>query len=88
MDHFHLVVGTPCYGGMMTTEYCQSLLGLKEAMLQHGHQLTTVFLGNESLIQRGRNTISHHFTTSCRQMPPIFCSATPISSSAPTTLLA
>jgi hypothetical protein len=61
MDSFHLVVGTPCYGGMMTTEYCQSLLGLKEALNQHGHQLTTVFLGNESLIQRGRNTISHHF---------------------------
>ncbi len=57
----HLVVGTPCYGGMMCTEYTESLLGLKEACLQHGIKLTTIFLGNESLIQRGRNTIAHLF---------------------------
>ena len=57
----HLVVGTPCYGGMMCTEYTESLLGLKEACLQYGIKLTTIFLGNESLIQRGRNTIAHEF---------------------------
>lgn len=57
----HIVVGTPCYGGMMCTEYTQSLLALKEACMQHGIQLTCIFLGNESLIQRGRNTIAHHF---------------------------
>lgn len=61
----HLVVGTPCYGGMMCTEYTQSLLELKEACLQYGIKLTCIFLGNESLIQRGRNTIAHHFL----QMP-------------------
>lgn len=58
---FHLAVGTPCYGGMMTTEYCQSLLALKDGMQPHGHRVTAIFLGNESLIQRGRNTIAHHF---------------------------
>lgn len=57
----HLVIGTPCYGGQMCTEYTQSLLSLKEACMQHGIQLTCIFLGNESLIQRGRNTIAHHF---------------------------
>lgn len=57
----HLVVGTPCYGGMMCTEYTESLLGLKEACLQYNIKLTCIFLGNESLIQRGRNTIAHHF---------------------------
>jgi hypothetical protein len=57
----HLTVGTPCYGGMMTTEYCQSLLALKDGLQEHGHKLTTIFLGNESLIQRGRNTIAHAF---------------------------
>lgn len=57
----HLVVGTPCYGGMMCTEYTQSLLALKDAMQPYGHQVTCIFLGNESLIQRGRNTIVHHF---------------------------
>jgi hypothetical protein len=57
----HLVVGTPCYGGMMCTEYTESLLGLKEACLQNGIKLTCIFLGNESLIQRGRNTIANMF---------------------------
>jgi hypothetical protein len=57
----HLTVGTPCYGGMMTTEYCQSLLALKDGLQEHGHRMTTIFLGNESLIQRGRNTIAHAF---------------------------
>lgn len=57
----HLVIGTPCYGGMMCTEYTQSLLALKEACMQYDIKLTCIFLGNESLIQRGRNTIAHHF---------------------------
>jgi hypothetical protein len=57
----HLVIGTPCYGGMMCTEYTQSLLALKEACIQYGIKMTCVFLGNESLVQRGRNTIAHHF---------------------------
>lgn len=57
----HIVVGTPCYGGMMCTAYTESLLGLKEACVQNGIKLTVIFLGNESLIQRGRNTIAHHF---------------------------
>ena len=58
----HIVVGTPMYGGMCCSEYVQSLLGLKEACMENGIKLTCIFLGNESLIQRGRNTIAHHFT--------------------------
>jgi hypothetical protein len=46
---------------MMCTEYTQSLLALKEACLVNNIKLTCVFLGNESLVQRGRNTIAHHF---------------------------
>ena len=57
----HLVVGTPAYGGQMCTEYVQSLLALKEACLVNNIKLTCIFLGNESLIQRGRNSIAHHF---------------------------
>ena len=50
------------YGGMCTSEYTQSLLNLSEsANNSEGVKLTTIFLGNESLIQRGRNTIAHHF---------------------------
>lgn len=57
----HIMVATPCYGGMMCTEYTQSLLGLKDACNQYNIKLTCAFLGNESLIQRGRNTLAHVF---------------------------
>tara|TARA_S200002703_G_scaffold139134_1_gene129724 strand:+ start:139 stop:882 length:744 start_codon:yes stop_codon:yes gene_type:complete len=57
----HIVVGTPMYGGMCCSEYVQSLLALKEACMENGIKLTCIFLGNESLIQRGRNTIAYHF---------------------------
>ena len=57
----HLVIGTPMYGGMCTSEYTDSLLKLSESCHKSGVKLTTIFLGNESLIQRGRNTIAHHF---------------------------
>ena len=49
------------YGGMCTSEYTQSLLNLSESANKSDVNLTTIFLGNESLIQRGRNTIAHHF---------------------------
>ncbi len=49
------------YGGMCTSEYTDSLLKLSESCNKSGVKLTTIFLGNESLIQRGRNTIAHHF---------------------------
>jgi hypothetical protein len=57
----HFVIGTPMYGGMCTSEYVQSLLALKSGMEQSGHKVTCIFLGNESLIQRGRNTVAWHF---------------------------
>ena len=59
--NLHLVIGTPMYGGMCTSEYTQSLLNLSESAAKSDVKLTTIFLGNESLIQRGRNTIAHHF---------------------------
>lgn len=57
----HLVIGTPMYGGMCTSEYVQSIMALKDALQQNGHKMTSIFLGNESLIQRGRNTVAWHF---------------------------
>ena len=59
--NLYLVIGTPMYGGMCTSEYTQSLLNLSESANKSDVKLTTIFLGNESLIQRGRNTVAHHF---------------------------
>lgn len=57
----HIVVGTPMYGGQCSSEYAQSLFELRSGMERAGHRVTCIFLGNESLIQRGRNTIAHYF---------------------------
>lgn len=49
------------YGGQCNSEYSQSVMELRESMIKHGHTVTCVFLGNESLVQRARNTIAWHF---------------------------
>jgi hypothetical protein len=49
------------YGGMCCSDYAQSMLNLQGDLQFGGHKLTRIFIGNESLIQRGRNTIVHHF---------------------------
>lgn len=59
----HLVVGTPMYGGGCTSEYAQSIIDLTCSVKDSGNNITSIFLGNESLIQRGRNTIAYHFLT-------------------------
>ena len=56
----HLVIAPPLHGGMLQVNtqihFSNSLICNKSSV-----KLTTIFLGNESLIQRGRNTIAHHF---------------------------
>ena len=59
--NIHLAIGTPMHGGLCNSEYTQSLLNLSESANKSNVKLTTIFLGNESLIQRGRYTIAHHF---------------------------
>lgn len=56
-----LVVGTPCYGGLVTMRYMQSLcvLLLQAPRLDMSVQLEMI--GYESLITRGRNTLLAKF---------------------------
>lgn len=54
-------IATPCYGCRMTTAYAASLLRLQAECMQRGVSLTVQFLGNESLIQRGRNIMIEEF---------------------------
>ena len=56
-----IMVGTPCYGGMMHESYMHCFLKtLKEAEKQ-GYKLHLNTMGNESLITRARNTIVSQF---------------------------
>ena len=59
--NLHIVIGTPMYGGMCSSEYVQSINALTTSLTKSGFESSTIFLGNESLIQRGRNTIAWHF---------------------------
>jgi hypothetical protein len=56
-----VIVGTPCYGGVVTMRYMQSLcvLLLQAARLEISVQLELI--GYESLITRGRNTLLAKF---------------------------
>jgi hypothetical protein len=53
----HLVVATPCYGGVVTQRYMQSVCALLLAATQDGLPVTIELLGNDSLITRARNTL-------------------------------
>lgn len=57
----HLLIGTPCYGGVVHVNYLKSLLALVPALAGRGigHEVKT--LAQESLISRGRNTIAAEF---------------------------
>ena len=57
----HLAIGTPMYAGQCTAEFNRSATALALSLQKEGSRLTPIYLGNESLIQRARNTIAWHF---------------------------
>lgn len=63
----HVVVATPAYNSQTTVDYTQSLLNNVNYASQNGVLVTTVMIGNESLITRARNTLAsiflHHAET-------------------------
>ena len=50
----HVFIAVPCYGCKMNIKFLTSLLRLESFCLVHGIRLTFEFIGNESLISRGR----------------------------------
>jgi hypothetical protein len=58
----HLVVGTPCYGGQVTTAYAGSLLKLQHACLRRGGvDFTVLMQAGDALVTRARQNIVAHF---------------------------
>ena len=58
----HIVVGTPCYGGQVTSVYTTSLMRLQLACQQAGNiDLTANLLSGDALITRARQNIVAHF---------------------------
>jgi hypothetical protein len=56
-----ILIGTPCYGGMVTHVYMQSLLKLMSYAASHGMGFNLALLAHDSLITRSRNTIFANF---------------------------
>ena len=56
-----LFVGTPCYGGMLTSDYFKSCMQLVALSAQNKIELQFGTIGNESLITRARNTLVQLF---------------------------
>jgi hypothetical protein len=57
----NILVGTPCYGGNLTSAYLESVLELQKACDLRGIGLDLITLAGESLIPRGRNAIVANF---------------------------
>src|SRR5215469_327701 len=53
----HLMVGTPCYGGVVTVKYHSSAIALTRESAKRGIPVDFVHLSNSSLITHARNRL-------------------------------
>lgn len=60
----HFYVATPAYGCKLTSKYALSLLNFHAICLSKGIEISVDFLGNESLITRGRSIMAARFLKS------------------------
>jgi len=56
-NNLHIVVATPCYGGVVTQRYMQSVCGLMLAAVHDNVTITLELLGNDSMVTRARNSL-------------------------------
>lgn len=54
-------IATPCFGGLVSQHYMQSILGLIQFAGQAGFDAALALLGHDSLITRSRNTLVTQF---------------------------
>jgi len=70
-----LYIATPCYGGMMTVNYTNSLIALINQCQNLGIRYTISFIYNESLITRARNKMVDDFLRKTNYTDFIFIDA-------------
>lgn len=63
-ENCRVLIGLPCYGGMMTTETVRGLMAAQGRAVQKNIMMECCFVTNESLIPRARNRIVAHFLAS------------------------
>ncbi|HEV7454331.1 MAG TPA: hypothetical protein VGO07_03670, partial [Candidatus Saccharimonadales bacterium] len=52
-----VLIGTPCYGGLVSQNYMESVIQLMSYAATHGFEMTLALNGHDSLITRSRNKI-------------------------------
>jgi hypothetical protein len=57
----HIFIATPCYGGLVTQSYMQSVLGCVAEAGPFGLTLTLGMIGDDALVTRARNTLLARF---------------------------
>jgi hypothetical protein len=70
-----LLVATPCYGGLVSQLYMQSILGLVQIAGEAGFDATIALLGHDSLVTRSRNTLVAQFLATPRATHLLFIDA-------------
>lgn len=60
----HIYLATPAYGCIVHTPFASSLLQLQGECIKRGVDISVDMLGNESLVQRGRNILQARFLKS------------------------
>lgn len=58
-----IFLATPCFGGLVSQHYMQSVLGLVQLAAKANFDITLALLGHDSLITRSRNTLVGQFLT-------------------------
>lgn len=71
----HVFLATPCYGGLVTQGYMQSVCALMAAAPSFGLDLTLALLGQDALITRCRNTLVSHFISNPKATHILFVDA-------------
>ena len=59
--NLHIVIATPCFGGLVTQGYMLSTTNLLMLGMQMGFEVSVDLLGYDSLITRSRNTLVAQF---------------------------
>jgi hypothetical protein len=57
LSDINILIGTPCYGGLVHESYMRSLINLVQVLNSRKIKHTIYTIGNESLITRARNSI-------------------------------
>ena len=56
-----IMIATPCFGGLLTQGYVESIINLIHYAGQHGFEVRLALLGHDALITRSRNTLVSAF---------------------------